>query len=53
MSTFDFITILLSIVVGLGITRLLGGLARAIEIRGSLKFYWVHWLKLPPCAEHP
>ena len=41
MSTFEFITVLLSIVVGLGITRLLGGLARAIEIRGSLKFYWV------------
>jgi len=41
MSTFEFITVLLSIVVGLGITRLLGGLARAIEIRGSLKSYWV------------
>ena len=41
MSTFEFVTVLLSIVVGLGITRLLGRLGRAIEIRGSLKLYWV------------
>ena len=41
MSTFEFVTILLSIVVGLGVTRLLGGFGRAIEIRGQLKVYWV------------
>jgi hypothetical protein len=41
MSPFEFVTVLLSIVVGLGITRLLGGLARAIEIRGTIKHYWV------------
>jgi hypothetical protein len=44
MSTFEFVTVLLSIVVGLGITRLLGGLGRAIEIRGSFKGYWVQAL---------
>lgn len=44
MSTFEFVTVLLSIVVGLGITRLLGGLGRAIEIRGSFKGYWVQTL---------
>lgn len=41
MSTFEFVTILLSIVVGLGFTRLLSGLVRAIEMRGQLKIYWV------------
>lgn len=41
MSTFEFVTILLSIVVGLGFTRLLSSLARAIEMRGQLKIYWV------------
>jgi len=41
MSTFEFVTILLSVVVGLGFTRLLSGLGRAIEMRGQLKFYWV------------
>ena len=44
MSTFEFVTVLLSIVVGLGITRLLGGLGRAIEIRGQFKGYWVQTL---------
>ena len=41
MSTFEFVTILLSIVVGLGLTRLLSGLGRAIELRERLKLYWV------------
>ena len=44
MSTFEFVTVLLSIVVGLGITRLLGGLGRAIEIRGSFRGYCVQTL---------
>lgn len=41
MSTFEFVTILLSIVVGLGFTSLLSGFGRAIELRGQLKIYWV------------
>jgi hypothetical protein len=41
MSTFEFISVLLSIVVGLGLTRLLSGLGRALEVRGSLRIYWV------------
>ena len=36
MSTFELITILLSIVVGLGITRLLTGLVRVMELRASI-----------------
>ena len=41
MSTFEFISVLLSIVVGLGLTRLLTAVGRALEIRRKLRFYWV------------
>ncbi|MFG1691515.1 hypothetical protein ACGF5M_05115 [Gemmatimonadota bacterium] len=41
MSTFEFISVLLSIVVGLALTRLLSGVGRALEIRRGLRFYWV------------
>jgi hypothetical protein len=41
MSTFEFISVLLAIVVGLGLTRLLTGVGRAMEIRRDLRFYWV------------
>lgn len=41
MSIFEFISVLLSIVVGLALTRLLSGLGRALEIRHRLRFYWV------------
>ena len=41
MSTFEFISVLLSIVVGLGLTRLLSGVGRALEMRRKLRFYWV------------
>ena len=41
MSTFEFISVLLSIVVGLGLTRLLTAVGRALEIRRNLRFYWV------------
>ena len=41
MSTFEFITILLSIVIGLGITRLLTGIGRVMELRTSIRIYWV------------
>lgn len=41
MSTFEYISVLLSIVVGLGLTRLLTGVGRALETRRNLRFYWV------------
>lgn len=41
MSAFEFISVLLSIVVGLALTRLLSGVGRAVEIRRKLRFYWV------------
>lgn len=44
MSTFEFITVLLSIVIGLGITQLLGGIGRAIEVRIGIRLYWVQMI---------
>ena len=41
MSTFEFISVLLSIVVGLGLTRLLTGVGRALETRRTVRFSWV------------
>lgn len=41
MSTFEYISVLLSIVVGLGLTRLLTGIGQAMEARRKVRFYWV------------
>lgn len=42
MSDFEFLSVLVSIVVGFGLTRLLGGLGRAYHFRGSSKMDVVH-----------
>ena len=41
MSAFEFVSVLLSIVVGLALTRVLSGVGRAMEIRRKIRFYWV------------
>ena len=41
MSTFEFVTVLMSIVVGLGVTRILSGLADLVEHRASIALDWV------------
>lgn len=41
MSAFEFISVLLSIVVGLALARLLTGVGRALETRRKTRFYWV------------
>jgi hypothetical protein len=41
MSDFEFISIILSIVVGLGITRVLSGLSSVIEHRNELRVSWL------------
>jgi len=42
MTTFEYLAVLISIIVGLGITHLLGGVARFISNPGKYKLYWVH-----------
>lgn len=37
---FSYLTVLLSIVLGLGLTRLLTGLGHQIEMRGQVRSYW-------------
>jgi hypothetical protein len=46
MSETDILLTLYSIVAGLGISKLVQGLGTMIEVRGRIRFYWVHsaWL---------
>jgi hypothetical protein len=42
MSLFEFLMVLVSIIIGLGIAEILAGVARQIRCRGSIRGYWVH-----------
>lgn len=42
MSMFEFLMVLLSIIIGLGIAEILGGIARMIRCRDSIQGYWIH-----------
>ncbi len=41
MSDFEFVSVVLAIVIGLGITRILSGLASALEHRATLRSDWI------------
>jgi hypothetical protein len=42
MSTFEYLSVLLSIIVGLGITHIIVGLGRLISHSSGRSIYWVH-----------
>jgi hypothetical protein len=42
MTLFEFLMVLVSIIVGLGVTEILTGVALQIRCRGSSQAYWVH-----------
>ena len=42
MSLFEFLMVLVSIIIGLGIAEILTGTARMIRCRTSIQGYWVH-----------
>jgi len=42
MSLFEFLMVLLSIIIGLGLAEILRGIARQIRNRDSASGYWVH-----------
>jgi len=42
MGLFEFIMVLLSIIVGLGIAELLTGVANTLQNRHTVRVYWVH-----------
>lgn len=44
MSLFEYLGVLISVVMGLGITHLLMGVSKTIHSRDSVRIYWVHSL---------
>jgi hypothetical protein len=42
METFNYLSVLVSIIAGLGMTHLLDGLTKLIQVRDRVKIYWVH-----------
>ena len=44
MGVFEYLGVLLSVIMGLGVTHILAGLSKTIHHRRTLKLYWVHTL---------
>ena len=44
MDPFSYVCVLTSIVAGLALTRLIGGLGQLLQARGRTRVYWVHTL---------
>ena len=44
MGLFEFLMILISVIVGLAVTEVLTGAANLLRERASVKFYWLHTL---------
>jgi hypothetical protein len=44
MGLFEFVMVLLSVVIGLGLTEILTGAANLLRARETVRFYWVHVL---------
>jgi hypothetical protein len=42
MSLFEFLMVLVSIIIGLGIAEILRGIARLLRNRDSIEHYWLH-----------
>lgn len=42
MSVFEYPGILVSVIMGLGITHMLAGVSKMIHHRETMKIYWVH-----------
>jgi hypothetical protein len=42
MDLFEFLMVLVSIIVGLGIAEILTGVARLLRARAEVRYYWVH-----------
>ncbi|NJD20596.1 MAG: hypothetical protein FIA95_15100 [Gemmatimonadetes bacterium] len=42
MGLFEFLMILLSVVIGLGMTEILTGTANLLRARDTVRFYWIH-----------
>jgi len=41
---FEFLMILISVIIGLGVTEILTGVANLLRVRSTIRFYWIHSL---------
>ncbi len=48
MNPFDYVSVIFSVVIGLGLSHLLGGYVELVKAHRAVKFYWVHsiWIAL-------
>lgn len=44
MKPFDYVSVIISVVIGLGLSHLLTGLVELVKARRRVRFYWVHLL---------
>jgi hypothetical protein len=42
MGAFEYLSVLISIILALGITRVLAGVGEMLQARGHRRIYWVH-----------
>lgn len=42
MGLFEYLMVLVSVVIGLGVTEILTGAANLIRVRDEVRFYWIH-----------
>lgn len=42
MAPFDYISVVLSVIIGLGLSHLLQGYVELVQARGNVRFYWIH-----------
>ncbi|NOS55283.1 MAG: hypothetical protein HOP37_03395, partial [Cyclobacteriaceae bacterium] len=47
ITPFEYVTVLVSIILGMGITRLISGLAAILQRWDNVKIYWPHLLLVP------
>lgn len=46
MGTFEYLTVFVSIILGLGMTYLILGVGKLLSQRGYYQFYWIHHLQI-------
>lgn len=44
MKPFDYVSVIISVVIGLGLSHLLSGFVELFKLRGRVRFYWLHTL---------
>ena len=42
MGAFEYLSVLISIILALGMTRVLGGVGEMLQVRSRRHIYWVH-----------